>query len=152
MQNQDLWPENITQLEITTPLEILRNQAALLGQKTNNLVEAEVVEYPPRTYIFKPKMFETGFHIVAPTLDNYQYKLFSIIYDIRLYPLTIIVDEDIRAEIGLANSHELQTEEEFVLLLKKIFNTEKTKRVIGTLLKMVEAKLGHPIPETQPEL
>ena len=38
----DLWPTDIGKQRIKTPAAILRQQASLLGKRTNNLVEAKV--------------------------------------------------------------------------------------------------------------
>ena len=39
----DLWPANIADSNLTTPVTILKEQAALLGEKTRQLVKGEVV-------------------------------------------------------------------------------------------------------------
>ena len=97
----DLWPEDIGPIpESKGPVIILREQASLLGKKTNNLVEAEVVQLepsrpePPIVAVqIEPSMFETRFNyaflIVAPPLNNYRYKLFTISHGIDAYPVTI---------------------------------------------------------------
>lgn len=40
----DLWPADIGEPNIRTPVSILREQASLLGEKTNNIVEGQVAE------------------------------------------------------------------------------------------------------------
>ena len=62
---EDLWPKEIGTAEITSPVAILREQASLLGQKTKNLVEADVSPLNNDTdTIFY------HFYIVAPALDK----------------------------------------------------------------------------------
>ena len=138
---RDLWPEDFGHIsELKAPVTILKEQASLLGKKTSNLVEAEVVQYSSPT----PGKFDYTFYIVAPVLDNYKYKLFTISHGIDSYPVTIYVGEDMQAEIDLAEIDltepreklVAESESEFVEVLKKIFSTEKTKRAIGTLLSM----------------
>lgn len=156
----DLWPEDIGPIpDLKSPVTILREQASLLGKKTNNLVEAEVVQL--ESVISEEKEFSYAFLIVAPALDNYRYKLFTISYGINLYPVTINVDKDIQAEIpptaeerreivksgrvftdlreeiGIKRKLVAESEDEFVEILKKIFSAKKTKRVIGALLSMI---------------
>ncbi len=48
----DLWPETIGTVRVKSPVAILREQASLLGQKTQNLVQAQVKGGPadPRTF------------------------------------------------------------------------------------------------------
>jgi hypothetical protein len=38
----DLWPEEIAKVKIKSPVPILNEQASLLGQKTQNIILAEV--------------------------------------------------------------------------------------------------------------
>ena len=158
---RDLWPEDIGPIsDLKAPVSILREQGALLGKKTNNLVEAEVVQL--EAVISEEREFSYAFLIVAPALDNYRYKLFTISCGINLYPITINVDRDIQAEIptNVRESEENQirqfresllfgkkpevkrklvaeSEDEFMEILKKIFSAKKTKKVIGALLSMI---------------
>lgn len=150
---RDLWPEDIAPIpELKGPAIILKEQASLLGKKTKNLVEAEVVQFepsrpgPPMVQI-ELSMFETRFNyaflIVAPLLNNYRYKLFTISHGIDAYPVTINVDMEIRAEIGYSEQREelvAKSEDEFVEILKKLFNAQKTQKIIGTLLSMINSK------------
>jgi hypothetical protein len=55
-----------------TPLSILREQAALLGEKTGNLVEAQVSRdtYGPE--------FVLALNLVVPGLDNYTYQILKV--------------------------------------------------------------------------
>jgi hypothetical protein len=151
----DLWPTDLLdQVDtIRTPLAILREQAELLGKKSNNLVEAKV-----KTNQKKPEMYvvptldipsitafnmlkgktvnpdreaaETNatlvqsFYLVASVL-NYQYQLFYVTHPIQCYPLTVYFEnQTMRAE----------SEEEFITILKGIFASEKTKRIIEALI------------------
>lgn len=136
---RDLWPEEIGPIpDLKAPVTILREQASLLGKKTNNLVEAEVMQL--ESAISEESEFNYAFLIVAPALDNYRYKLFTISYNINIYPVTISVDGEIRAEINPADSEGkllAESEGEFVEILKKIFSAKKTKKVIGALLSMI---------------
>jgi len=154
----DLWPEDIGPIpESKGPVIILREQASLLGKKTNNLVEAEVVQLAPsrpeppivalqiELSMFVP-IFNYAFLLVAPPLNNYRYNLFTISHGIDAYPVTINVDMKIQAEIGYTEQGEklvAKSEDEFVDILKKLFSTQKTKKVIGTLLSMINSE-----PET----
>jgi len=158
---RDLWPEDIGPIsDLKAPVVILREQASLLGKKTNNLVEAEVKQLPPTN-----RKFHYAFLIVAPALDNYRYELFTISHGINSYPIIIDVNIDIQEEIGTVRAIErlidnrsaiekikdqregigpddykkivARSEEEFVEILQKIFSAKKTKRVIGTILSMI---------------
>lgn len=135
---QDLWPKDLIKDSCNfsrTPVIILREQAALLGQKTNNLVEAEVVQNKTTR-----GDWAYDFVIVAPTLD-YEYKLFTIAYNLNLYPVIIDVGEEIYKEIDLEYLDWklfATSEEEFIDHLTSIFRTTKTQKVIGTLLALCQ--------------
>lgn len=142
---QDLWPEDIGQLEpIQVPEKILRKQAFLLGEKTGNLIEAVVSD----SYFNESESTEFNYHfyIVAPTLDNYHFSLFKVSHDIALYPLTIEIDTEILSEIESSNVSgkiKIKNEEEFLEILKKILNAKKIKRVIRVLKSMIDSQQGH---------
>jgi hypothetical protein len=66
----DLWPENIGSPEITAPVSILKRQASLLGEKTNNVVEAEVQKGNDAWWTTSEDMIY-NFYLVAPALGKY---------------------------------------------------------------------------------
>lgn len=79
--------------------------------------------------------FRYGFYIVAPALGNYRYKLFTIQHDVNLYPVKFTTDEDIKNEIYPdKNTISAGSEKEFLEILKKIFQSKRTKQIIGSLL------------------
>src|SRR5947207_958727 len=80
----DLWPDDLTTSNVRTPVAILREQAEKLGAKTNRLVLAEV-----RQNLNVARCFEYNFSLSAPALGHYRYHLFSVLYGLDLYPLTI---------------------------------------------------------------
>ena len=132
---RDLWPENIAPIpELKAPTIILKEQASLLGKKTNNLLEATVTKIESTGFV--EEKFNYVFLIVAPALDNYRYKLFTVSHGIGSYPVTIWLDEDMQVEIGFTEVV-AESENEFMEILEAIFNTEKTKKTIGTLLSMM---------------
>ena len=112
----DLWGEIQTE-EIRTPVAILREQAALLGPKTQNVVEAKVQTDPTPGGEFRHR-----FNLVVPALDNYTYQLFSVHHPMGLYPLT--------ANTGRG----LQDEETFKTWLRETLSSPETKRIIANLI------------------
>ncbi len=144
----DLWPETIGTVRVKSPVAILREQASLLGQKTQNLVQAQVKGGPadPRTFLY-------FFQIVVPALDYYKYELFTINHDIAFYPLTIFLEEDICIELEKSSTlspwqktaedaFKIETEDEFLEALKIIFGSEKTKRIVTALLSQLDSNWG----------
>ena len=148
---QLLWPDEVSTLE-TAPIAILQEQASLLGPKTNHIVEAKV----SRSDIYLPSKkhgFRYDFYLYAPILRNYAYHLFSTTHyqDLsdtayQVYPVVFhIIYEDMRQELesqlgALRQAQEpwegkliAKTEEEFCLILSKIFHSKRTQGVIGRM-------------------
>lgn len=151
----DLWPQDIIENnESRAPVTILKEQAALLGQKTKNLLKAEVRWYTPGTlekvssnelrYLFDTvqeaqgevqQSFSYAFYFVAPTLDNYRYKLLTISHGIPWYPVMFKIDKGISSEISGQNKPIIaNSEEEFIDILEKIFKANKTKQIMKSIL------------------
>ena len=147
----DLWPDDIGDNLPKAPVTILRDQASALGQKTKNIVEAEV-SILNREFSSNNDIFSYAFIIVAPALNVYRYNLFSISHNIQLYPVTFDLDTDIFNEVDfiekITNREETSedtfvipettvsaaTEEDFLRILKIILNSKKARYVINALL------------------
>jgi hypothetical protein len=129
-------------VDIKSPLSILKEQASMLGPKTQMIVKAEVergnIEFYLRSNFIPAadfKKFIYEFYIVAPFL-NYRYRLFSIIHDVDLYPVEFLLDVEIEEEI-IGEENQLlraDSESEFIDRLGRILNSDKTKKVIRALL------------------
>lgn len=148
-----------------TPVAILKEQASLLGKSTQNLVTAEIenLQVVDTTIKLNPlglaesllnpiklagdnsfpssAIFQYAFYLVAPALNHYRYQLFLIGYGIDLYPVAFRLDSDLQQELGLnENSHVMAATEEIYLgILKTIFSSEKTQRVIRAIWAQSEA-------------
>lgn len=145
---KDLWPEDLLNSNIKAPVSILEEQASFLGRRTKNLVEAEI-KLPSQRWEFYN--FQFYFYIIAPTLANYRYKLFSIAYDLSMYPVHIFLeDEEIKKEVKKELGEKYvsaktegafeeeyvsaKTEEEFIKILEIIFNSNRTKEIIRAIM------------------
>jgi len=124
---RDLWPPDLGVSSLVPPLAILREQAALLSQKTKGFLEGEVVTRAERGPRNKAEPFLHEFRIRAPALGDYRYELFDVRHDFELYPVVVRVYP---ADIEL----EADCEDKFLELLKQIFSYDSTRRVIGALL------------------
>ena len=133
MEDLDLWPEKLDLPGLNAPNIILSNQASLLGKKTKNLVEADVVRDDEYT-LYQGK-FNYQFRIVAPLLGGYKYVLFSVVHEVNFYPLEIIVDEDLAQELSEKGNRKIiiVSEEKFIEALQKIFAAKKTRQVITAI-------------------
>ena len=134
----DLWPDEIAVAdEPTPPVTILKHQAALLGRKTKNLVEAEV-----HTEVTDfQRLLRHTFFLVAPVVGLDQYPLLYVEHPVtRMYPATVKVNPDDPS----SSVRELlaKDEAEFKQHLKAIFAQEPVKRVIGNLLAQSAGKSG----------
>jgi len=118
----DFWGD-IEPAQVRTPAAILREQAALLGTKTQNLVEARV-----ETDIDQWHEFNHRFLLVVPALSNYSYQLFRVEHGVNLYPVR--VDRE---------SLRLENEEAFIEWLRRTLSSAETKRIIGNLLAQVNS-------------
>ena len=117
----DLWPSNIADANLTTPVSLLKQQAALLGDKTRQLVTGEVTTQTVGS------MFVHSFYIVAPTL-NYRYELFRVKHAINFYPIVL---EYLKQTTSLAS------EAAFLDKLKEILSAQHTVNTVQSLLAQV---------------
>jgi hypothetical protein len=123
----DLWGE-IAPATKRTPLSIMREQAALLGQKTHNLVEARV-----ETDVDYSRLFKHRFLLVVPALNDYEYQLFRVEHSIDLYPVEV-QGAEIRSGYGESI---LRNEDAFVEWLGQMLSSQRTKGIIANLLAQV---------------
>ncbi len=123
----DLWPDDFGHANVTPPLLILKEQGQLLSQKTRGLVEGFV------TTDGRSHDFHLTFYLRAPSLDNYTYNLLEIDHPLELYPLRISSDllQDTLAEVD--------TEEQFVGVLRRILSSEQTKRIVNAIIAQAQA-------------
>lgn len=117
---EDLWPVNIAESKLVTPVSILREQAELLGEKTKQLVRGEVDTQAVGS------MLVHRFNVVAPTL-NYRYELFTVQHTVKFYPLTV----------KSAQVEQVANEEEFKARLKTLFADQHTINVVHSILAQV---------------
>jgi hypothetical protein len=121
MQATDFWGE-IEAIEVRTPLSILREQAAALGPRTKNLVEAKVETEIAGT------SFRHAFDLVVPSLDNYTYRLFEIQHDHDLYPIYV-----------RTTAEQLTDEGAFIDWLRVRLTSPQTRKIVGNLLAQAQS-------------
>jgi hypothetical protein len=120
----DLWGD-FQVAEVRTPVSILREQAALLGPKTKNIIEARVSTQA------RDGRFYHSFDLMVPALDNYTYELFSVDHDVTLYPVFTAKDA---MSTFRGNQISLKTEEEFTDWLGHRLSSHETRKIISSLL------------------
>jgi len=119
MSVENLWGEIPKPEDLRTPVSILREQAGILGEVTNNVLEAEVVtQRDQRNIILR-------LYINAPAMDNYKYLALWVEHGIELYPLT--VEDDNRL-------YNCADEAEFKKGLRVILSSPELRKVISSLI------------------
>lgn len=112
----DFWGDIAPEL-VRTPVAIMKEQAALLGKKTQHVVEARV------STTVDDSRFVHRFRLVVPALEEYTYELFRVSHGVDIYPVS--------------EAHELnplKDAEAFTNWLRHTLSSDKTKKIIGNLL------------------
>jgi hypothetical protein len=120
---EDLWPSNLgVEPSDRAPLQILREQALRLGEKTSNIVEAVVTADPNPD----GQNLDIRFCLVAPMLGGYEYVLLRATQPVvDLYPVRLQFEDD----NWVANE-----ERGFKQYLGNLFNSARTRRIISNLV------------------
>lgn len=120
--SEDLWPADLgSQPADKAPLVILREQAAKLGEKTGNVVEAQVTVHPDPD----GKSLDIRLTVIAPALGGYEYVLLRVIQPAELYPVTLHFED---------NRWVANDEDGFKHYLKDLFSSARTKALIANLV------------------
>lgn len=133
METQNLWPDFAID-KTKSPKTILKEQAGYLMARTNNVLSAAV-----ETSHYKENISHE-FYVVAPALNNYRYRLFSVSHEVvGYYPVTIMTEVELQGEHEddikiVYNPAKAKNEEEFMLLLSKVFKNPENVRIISSLL------------------
>lgn len=114
----DFWAIDLA-VEERTPVSILREQAALLGEKTQHMLRGEVVSNA------KGQSLKHRFFITVPALDDYRYELLWVEHSLDLYPINAWFNNSV-SSIG--------SEESFVGWLREALSSEQTAKIVRTLL------------------
>jgi hypothetical protein len=122
----DLWPADFGQLDITPPLVILREQAAIITGKTRQRIVGQVNTTQHNGG------FAHDFVLLAPYLDNYSYRLFVATHDVMLYPVVIHADVN-------NMKYDCTTSDQLTAVLRQIFGDPQTKKVINSLLAQTDS-------------
>ena len=120
--NEDLWPDNLVAEIPRTPTNILREQAAALGRKTRNVVQAKV-----RTRTDQGGDFLLTFVLHAPSIEGYEYDLFTVAHREDLYP---VYDDD----------KVMENEASFIEYLRSLFSSPRTIRIVRALVAQSRAE------------
>ena len=135
---RNLWPEDITVTGQVPPVAILKEQGSLLGQRTQNLVVGRVSAADPEGPDSEQD-FCYEFDLVAPSL-GYRYQLFKVQHGAEFYPLAIYWDSPDNEKLcNIAGEGGIEDEDQFLSALEIIFSSERTRKVIGSLIAQSRA-------------
>jgi hypothetical protein len=130
---RNLWPDDVVETEVLTPLAIMKYQAGILKEKTNGLLCAEV-----RTDDESERVTHT-FEIVASALENYRYKLFVVFHAMDMvYPASVIAE---CLHIPGEGWPQASTQDELLNLIFEVLNSNDAKSVRNSLLAHVNEKI-----------
>ena len=125
MTTEDLWGDLPKPDTMVKPGTLLREQASLLGSKTQNIVEAYVESFATK----RKNRVGLRMSIRCAAVDNYEFQVLTIDHDLlTIYPISLT------SAMDMVN-YEIQDEEQFRSALRQIFSSEKLRRVIAALLR-----------------
>ena len=130
MERENLWGTLPSVDKIKTPLVILQDQAALLGDITNNQLVGyiEYFDYPSKG------LSEARLYISVPALQNYKILILSLHFSyLEIYPVRL------RNTISDNQIIECKNEDEFKTALQNIFTSEHVQKIITALLVQIKA-------------
>jgi hypothetical protein len=113
---------------------LLKEQAALLKQKTNGLVRAGL-----RPASAPDGSFWVGFDLYSPALGEYTYRLFAVTYPPQFFPVTLSFAE---------GDQTAETLDQFKTLLESVLHSPRTKQVVEAIMAQATA-LGPGESETR---
>lgn len=134
----DLWGfKDVNELQRNSedmPDIILKEQIALLGEKTNFLLYGKPLFIKVKSEKIEYKI-ATIFNVVVPSLDNYE-KTILIMYSNpeSNYPISLTIDSNYEDDCELFDPrYTCKTKEEFIDAIKAILSSEEVMTIIRTL-------------------
>ncbi|MFZ4698866.1 MAG: hypothetical protein ACOYMG_02340 [Candidatus Methylumidiphilus sp.] len=133
---KNLWPEKFEENSNPSAKSILEEQTELLPKITNGIVDAEVVNSDDIIENIEND-FSYRFNLIGRFIKNYRFKVLSFFHDITLYPVYFNLDEEIATELGYKdNNIKIQTPESLEEFLRTVLQSERVKKVIGSIIKL----------------
>jgi hypothetical protein len=121
----DLWPADFGTSKQPSPASILRQQAYLLGQRTQNFVVGEI-----ETKMEKPGRFLHTFLLSAPLLD-FRQRILHVRHKVEFYPAELAVYGEDGSHVANATSADA---DQFMNELKRHLGAERVVRLVRSLV------------------
>jgi len=86
-----------------SPVNILKRQGRFLDARTKGIVTVSVImetSSVSEQKVTSSDTFRYSFYLVAPALNDYRYRLFSVEYNTDFYPLVIELESALCKEIN----------------------------------------------------
>jgi hypothetical protein len=119
---RDFWPDDLAAVAVVTPVAVLREQAALLGEKTGGLVLGEV-----KSDATTDGLFIHQFFLTVPALGGYRYELLRVLHPLQIVPIELYFGPR-------GGNMAFSTVETFIDELKQLLQSRETANVIRTLV------------------
>jgi hypothetical protein len=117
---------------VKPPIAVLKELGQGLEKRTQGLLVGKVGQ---TNY---SNDFKLEFCIVAPSLNNYSYEVFSVNHNLNFYPLELTITATRLPNNSFA-TEEIENQEEFEKKLKIIFSSSEVKKVINGLLAQIKS-------------
>lgn len=130
MSAKNLWGQLPSASEITTPTQILKEQASELTNMTKGVLYGDVHVKQ------RSGKFELEFVIQVPVLDNYEYVVLYVKHGLSLYPATVVPGWDQYAaekQVACADKEQLET------AIGAILSSDHVKRIVASLIAQSRA-------------
>lgn len=121
MAQEDLWGDLPFELDLRTPLSILREQADLLNDKAQHVIEADL------DIRAGSRRIEFDFDLKAPALGNYIFTAFTVRHPITIYPVQI------SSHIN-ETEYTCNNEDELIGNIREILTSNEMRRIIASLV------------------
>lgn len=147
--DNNIWPDFELYTPSQSPASLLREAAAALAAKTDNLVGASVIRLEGQ----REGLFAYYMNIYSPALGNYKFRILTIEHELQMYPVTIYPDDAIGIELGYGLQDNwrryvsAERQDEFNKELRKMFATIRVRQVVGALITQARGVKG---PEDDP--
>jgi len=138
--SNNLWNDlTFLQEEKKLPVDILKEQSQYLIDATHGLLYLDIQEYNEidRAFIFN---FDFAYKCILKSnvLTQYGFRILEIRHDTKIFPLELIVSDDIASEVGTSSIisgtiNIIKNDADLFLAISDIINSESTKSTMHTL-------------------
>lgn len=142
---ENLWG-SIDTNKIDTPRSILEQQGQFLSEATRRILYTEVERDIVRERVNDTSDLIYNFKIKGKHMENFSYKLLTIMHPIDLYPLTIELDSKTFDEIKslieeysptpLVNIVTVNSQGQYITVLKFILSSNRVKNLIKGIFSL----------------